>query len=155
MWRPPKNRYEHIHVRLAVAILGHRHFWEGATPLFFKLFSNRSLLNRLAERLGAECLPITPISEAWRVWAFDRMSAAKDGRRQAHMDVLVAVLAKAHTRRATPQTRRLGTQARSPARAKGLNQNDKPWQQGKSPHQSHEHGKPRKQPEVDGRDEVG
>jgi len=30
---PPKNRYEHIHVRLAVAILGHRHFWEGGpTP---------------------------------------------------------------------------------------------------------------------------
>jgi hypothetical protein len=38
---PPKKRYEHIHVRLAVAILGHRHFWEGATPLFFKQFSNR------------------------------------------------------------------------------------------------------------------
>jgi len=27
--RPPKNRYEHIHVRLTVAIHGHRHFWEG------------------------------------------------------------------------------------------------------------------------------
>ena len=26
---PPKKRYEHIHVRLAVAILGHRHFWKG------------------------------------------------------------------------------------------------------------------------------
>jgi len=32
---PPKKRYEHIHVRLAVAVLGHRHFWEGPTPLFF------------------------------------------------------------------------------------------------------------------------
>mgnify|MGYP000229965935 CR=1 FL=1 len=103
MWSPPKNRYEHIHVRLAVAILGHRHFWEGSTPLFFKRFSNRLLIIRLAERFGAECLPITPISEAWRVWAFDRMSAAKDGRRQAHMDVLVAVLTKARTRRATPK----------------------------------------------------
>ncbi len=41
MLPPPKKRYEHIHVRLAVAILGHRHFWEGATPLFFKMFSNR------------------------------------------------------------------------------------------------------------------
>ena len=80
-----ENRYEHIHVRLAVAIPGHRHFWEGATPLFFRRFSNRLLIIRLAERFGAECLPITPISEAWRVWAFDRMSAAKDGRRQAHM----------------------------------------------------------------------
>jgi len=96
VWRPPKNRYEHIHVRLAVAILGHRHFWEGATPLFFKLFSNRSLLNRLAERLGAECLPITPISEAWRVWAFDRMSAAKDGRRQAQMGETSVYGAKLH-----------------------------------------------------------
>ena len=100
---PPKKRYEHIHVRLAVAILGHRHFWEGTTPLFFERFSNRLLIIRLAERFGAECLPITPISEAWRVWAFARMSAAKDGRRQAHMDVLVAVLAKAHTRRAPPE----------------------------------------------------
>jgi len=35
------------------------------------------------------------------------MSAAKDGRRQAHMDVLVAVLAKAYTCRATPKPRRL------------------------------------------------
>jgi len=25
---PPKNRYEHIHVRLASAIHGRRHFWE-------------------------------------------------------------------------------------------------------------------------------
>ena len=41
MLPPPKKRYEHIHVRLAVAILGHRHFWEGATPLFLKKFSNR------------------------------------------------------------------------------------------------------------------
>ena len=67
MWRPPKNRYEHIHVRLAVAIPGHRHFWEGATPLFFERFSHRSLLNCLSGILGAECLPITPISEAWQV----------------------------------------------------------------------------------------
>ncbi|SFR56373.1 hypothetical protein SAMN04488073_2874 [Marinobacter gudaonensis] len=40
MLPPPKKRYEHIHVRLAVAIPGHRHFWEGVTPLFFETFSN-------------------------------------------------------------------------------------------------------------------
>src|SRR6056297_1341380 len=69
--------------------------------------------------------------------------------------VLVAVLAKAHTRRAIPETRRLGAQAQTPTRAKGLNENNEPGKQGKCPHQSHEHGKPREQPEVDGRDEVG
>ncbi len=156
MLAPPKKRYEHIHVRLAVAILGHRHFWEGPTPLFYKIHSD---IRRTAGRPESwwRCLfPISLDSEAWWVWAFDRMSAAKDGRRQAHMDVLVAVLAKAHTRRATPETRRLGAQARrSPTQAKGLNQNNQPGKQGKSPHQSHEHGKPREQPEVDGRDEVG
>jgi len=27
---PPKNRYEHVHVRLFPAILGLQHFWEGS-----------------------------------------------------------------------------------------------------------------------------
>src|SRR5690554_7128116 len=38
--KPPKNRYEHIHVRFSPAIHGLRHFWE-AYPACLQLTSDR------------------------------------------------------------------------------------------------------------------
>src|SRR5690554_288368 len=121
--------------RFCSAIHGSANFWEEPPAKAFRLCAIVRPLYPAGisaqSQLQTECICETPVRPLFKglllrcqegsVWGpFPKMSEAMDGRREAHMDVLVAVFGKGPQTLLTSQPRRLGPKRGAPCQSQNL-----------------------------------
>jgi len=102
----PKNAREYVHVGLGRAIPGAPRFWKVRPALALIILCAGPIVEKQVGRITTSSNPTYECAVSTKqtavrptesgAYPFPKMSAAKDGRRQAHMDVLVAFFGKGY-----------------------------------------------------------